>query len=87
MKDEDGKDGARLASFDVPVRLRSYAETTSYAILMLAEAVEAAMNRNDRPVLSELKRLCNEMFVEAEQALAEMEAENKLDTGNKMCEN
>lgn len=94
MTDDDRKDltmipdtkaGAVLGTI-APER-RTYAETTSYAILMLLQAVESAMNRNDRPVIEELKRLCNEIFAEAERALAEMEAEKKVDFVEKSCEN
>ncbi len=49
-------------------RVRTYEETVGYAVLMLVDAVTAAMNREDWPMIEELKRLCLEAFEQAEEA-------------------
>lgn len=53
---------------DIPSQ---YTKVISNGILSMGKAVECALNLRDTAVLAELKKLCDDIFAQAEQALTE----------------
>ena len=53
--------------------LGEYGYTVSASMLFFGEALTMVLDRHDKPVLEEMKRLTAEMFEQAEAALEEAE--------------